>query len=124
MSSMFLPFKRFADFQGRSGRKEYWMFYLMLCLVTCVGYLGLLAGASMESNAVTFLFTAVLTVFMLAVLVPQISVTIRRLHDIDKSGWFLLVALIPFVGGLILLALTLMPGTAGPNRFGAAPAAL
>ena len=55
--------------------------------------------------------------FALIVLPPLISVTVRRLHDIDKSGWFLLVTIIPYIGGLILLLLMVQKGTNGPNRF-------
>jgi uncharacterized membrane protein YhaH (DUF805 family) len=58
---------------------------------------------------------------MLALLVPSIAVGVRRFHDQDKSGWFLLLALIPVVGGLIVLVFMCLPGTSGPNRFGPDP---
>ena len=56
----------------------------------------------------------------MATIVPSVAVGIRRLHDTDKSGWFLLISLIPFVGGIILLVFFAMQGTEGPNQFGAA----
>ncbi|MCC7635413.1 DUF805 domain-containing protein [Stenotrophomonas rhizophila] len=121
MKSMLLPLKRYAQFDGRAGRKEYWMFQLFLFLVILVGYAGMGIGVAMESNLLTGLFGVLLGVFSLAVIVPAIAVGIRRLHDIDKSGWFLLVGLIPFVGGLVLLVFNVLPGTPGDNRFGPVP---
>jgi uncharacterized membrane protein YhaH (DUF805 family) len=57
----------------------------------------------------------------LAVLIPSIAVTVRRLHDTDRSGWWFLIQLIPIVGGIILLVFVCLEGTRGPNRFGADP---
>lgn len=121
---MFLALKRYADFRGRSGRKEYWMFYLMLCLVAANGYAAMYVGYAIQSEILLVLYATLLTALGLAVLVPSIAVTVRRLHDSDISGWFCLLVVIPYIGGLILLALTLMPGTTGPNRYGAEPASL
>lgn len=118
MKSMLLPLQRYAQFEGRAGRKEYWMFQLFLFLVMVVGYAGMGIGAAMESQLVIGLFGVLLVLFALAIVVPALAVGVRRLHDIDKSGWFLLVSLIPFVGGIILLVFNVMPGTPGPNRFG------
>lgn len=118
---MLLPLQRYAQFDGRSGRKEYWMFQLFLWLVILVGYAGIGIGAAMDSSLVAGLFGVLLGGFSLAVIVPAIAVAIRRLHDIDKSGWFLLVSLIPFVGGIVLLVFNVLPGTPGENRFGPVP---
>jgi len=68
------------------------------------------------SNAFIILYF----LYALAVIVPNIAVGIRRLHDTDKSGWLLLLSLVPFVGGIILLVFFAMPGTEGPNQYGAA----
>lgn len=118
MNAMLIPLTRYAQFDGRASRKEYWMFQLFVVLAIMVGYAGMGIGAAMESNVVMGLFGVLVGLFSLAVLVPSIAVGIRRLHDIDKSGWFLLVALIPLVGGIILLIFNVMPGTPGENRFG------
>jgi uncharacterized membrane protein YhaH (DUF805 family) len=121
---MFLALKRYADFRGRSGRKEYWMFYLLLCLVAANGYAAMYVGYAIQSKVLLVLYGTLLAAIGLAVLVPSIAVTVRRLHDIDISGWVCLLVLIPYVGGLFLLALTLIPGTTGPNQYGAPPASL
>lgn len=121
MKSMLVPLTRYAQFDGRAGRKEYWMFQLFLFLVMVVGYTGVGIGASMDSGLVSGVFGALLGLFWLAVLVPAIAVAIRRMHDIDKSGWVLLFGLIPFVGGIILFVFNVLPGTPGENRFGPVP---
>jgi uncharacterized membrane protein YhaH (DUF805 family) len=59
--------------------------------------------------------------FGLAVLIPSIAVGARRLHDTDRSGWWLLIALIPFIGAIVLLVFFVLPGTQGTNRFGPDP---
>lgn len=118
MRSMLLPFQRYADFTGRSTRTEYWMFQLFLLLGYTVLYSLTLIGAVLESSALSFIGLGLVVMFWLAVIVPTISVAVRRLHDIDKSGWFFLLILVPFVS-LVVLVFTLLPSTPGPNRFGA-----
>jgi uncharacterized membrane protein YhaH (DUF805 family) len=138
MNWMFLPLKRYADFQGRSRRKEYWMFFLLMLIIGFV--IGVVAGATApsvplgpdgyadpEAAAAATMAIYSSPAFMiggliwLALLIPSIAVTVRRLHDQDKSGWLVLLAFIPFVGGLILLVFMLLEGTRGPNRFGPDP---
>jgi uncharacterized membrane protein YhaH (DUF805 family) len=121
MNSMFVPLTRYAQFDGRAGRKEYWMFQLFVFLVTIVGYIGIGIGGAIESNAVMGVFGVLLMLFSVAVIVPALAVAVRRLHDTDKSGWMLLVCLIPLVGGIILLVFNVLPGTPGENRFGPVP---
>jgi len=139
---MILPFKRYADFKGRSRRKEFWSFALLNLIVYAVLFAIVMGtGASMASLAsadpnnpfaiYASLFSGtgiILAIWWLAVLVPTIAVTVRRLHDRDMSGWwylgFFIAAFIPIVGfvsGIALLVLMLLPGTPGPNRFGPDP---
>lgn len=106
MDWMLLPLKRYSDFQGRSQRKEYWMYYLLLVIISVV--FNILTAA--VGNMVSFLSLVV----WLGLLVPTIAVGVRRMHDVDKSGWFLLIPIYN-----LILALT--PGTSGPNRFGPDP---
>ena len=105
--------ERYADFNGRARRKEYWTFYFYNVIIsTSVVLLDI------------FLFggTGVLTfIYMAAILVPSAAVTARRLHDIGKSGWMWLVNLIPFIGGIWFLVLTLTEGDQGPNQYGLDP---
>jgi uncharacterized membrane protein YhaH (DUF805 family) len=125
MEWMFMPLKRYADFQGRSGRREFWMFALFIFLVVFVLQIltGVLAAGSMSvdpnTGAVTGaagfgLMGIIILLFYLAILVPSIAVAVRRMHDQDKSGWFILIP----IYNLILYC---MPGTPGPNRFGPDP---
>ncbi|MNG93455.1 Inner membrane protein YhaI [compost metagenome] len=103
----------YANFNGRARRKEYWMFFLANVLIGVVfGILG----------RVTSLFTYVSGLISLALLIPSIAVAVRRLHDTNKSGWFLLLALIPFVN-LYVIYLLVIEGDRGPNEYGPDPKA-
>lgn len=123
--------KKYADFNGRARRKEYWMFqlfnmlvYLGLATIAGIGA-GLLSIAfpseSSEPSPVPFFAFALPVLYLLAVIVPTIAVIVRRFHDQDKSGWFTLLGLIPSAGGIILLVFMCLEGTPGPNRFGHNP---
>jgi uncharacterized membrane protein YhaH (DUF805 family) len=127
MEWMLLPLKRYADFSGRSRRMEYWMFTLgiliaELLLVALLAAAGSFAPENDNAPSVMgLLVTGVFFVFVVAIIVPSLAVQVRRFHDLDKSGWSVLLAFIPFVGGLIVLVFMCMPGTRGPNRFGDDP---
>ncbi|MFN6934658.1 MAG: DUF805 domain-containing protein [Tsuneonella sp.] len=142
MNWMILPFKRYAEFSGRSRRMEYWMFTLLNVIVVTVlavavlgagGVTGLLdpeASADPGAGAAALFggFGLVILVYFLAIFIPSIAVTIRRLHDRDMSGWWYLGAIvggmIPYIGFLVSIAfivLMFLPGTPGPNRFGPDP---
>jgi uncharacterized membrane protein YhaH (DUF805 family) len=114
-----LPFKRYAEFTGRSRRKEYWMFTLLVVVVAIV--LSLVEGLLGLGGMVGGVYGPLTTLFLLATLVPSIAVGIRRLHDTDRSGWWILIALVPFVGGLILLVFYVLEGNKGPNQYGPDP---
>jgi uncharacterized membrane protein YhaH (DUF805 family) len=117
-----MALKRYAEFNGRSRRKEYWMFTLYNIVIVMVLYLAGLVMLLRGSISMVFFGLAIL--YWLAVLVPGLAVCVRRLHDIDKSGWFILVSLIPAVGGIILLVLVCLDGTPGDNRYGPSPKAI
>lgn len=106
-------FRRYVDFSGRSSRSEYWWAQLGLILIFIV--LGLIGGLLGETVG-----SLVLGIAYLAIIIPVIAIGVRRLHDLDKSGWFYLLALVPLVS-LILLVWFCMKGTDGPNRFGPDP---
>jgi uncharacterized membrane protein YhaH (DUF805 family) len=116
---------KYAAFDGRARRREYWFFQLALwifAIVTMsVDYLinvYLLSATHQEAIGGGFL-TAI---FALATIVPNIAVLVRRLHDTDRSGWWALLTLVP-LANIALLVFTLMQGTTGNNRFGADPKA-
>jgi len=111
MEAVTSVYKRYVDFQGRSPRSEYWWFVLFILIVYIVG-LGL-------TMAVPFL-GILLLIFYLGSLLPMIAVAIRRLHDLDKSGWFFLLAFVPIVS-LLLLYWFCLKGTEGDNQFGPDP---
>ena len=103
--------KNYVGFSGRARLAEYWYFLLVNVIVAfLLGVVDGLTGIGILSP-----------LYSLVVLLPGIAVAIRRLHDIDYSGWYVLLGLVPVVGGLILLFLFTRPGTAGANRFGADP---
>ena len=110
--------KQYADFSGRARRKEYWMFTLFNIIFIVVAtvldnVLGLTAG---ELPYGVFYF-----LYALAILIPGLAVTVRRLHDVGKSGWMLLVVLIPLVGAIWLLILEVTDSNPGENQYGQNP---
>ena len=126
MDMMLLPYRRYADFKGRSRRSEYWMFRLF-----AVGALALAAvlmsvlspGFSDDSeiSLVGALVAGILGIGIIASMIPAIALSVRRLHDIDRTGWWLLIAIVPYLGSFALFILSLLDGTPGPNRFGEDP---
>lgn len=127
MEYMILSLKRYFDFSGRSRRKEFWMFVLFILIgeiVTMIldaalGLGGSATGSSQFSDgtaSASFSLTGgvLTTIFLLAMLIPGIAVSVRRVHDQDKTGWLVLVP----IYNLILMFLE---GTRGPNRFGPDP---
>lgn len=118
-----MPYQRYADFSGRSRRREYWMFQLFMLLVVVVIVSAALAfgGSLDEPGPATFVVLALAGLFVLGSIVPSIAVTVRRFHDQDKSGWLYLLSFIPYVGGLIVFVFMCLGGTQGGNRFGPDP---
>lgn len=105
--------KQYVVFNGRARREEYWMFTLfniiiMVCLVVLEGMLG------NESGILS-------TLYSLAVFLPSLGVCIRRLHDTTRSGWWVLISLIPVVGAIVLLIFMIQDSTPGTNIYGANP---
>jgi uncharacterized membrane protein YhaH (DUF805 family) len=137
MEYMLMPFRRYAEFTGRSGRKEYWMFILFNVIVGCVlgAIIAVAGGAASMPDAAGGNYGAIfgglgllMVVWWLAVIIPSIAVGVRRLHDRDMSGWwylgFIVAGMIPivnFIGWIAFLVLMVLPGTPGSNRFGPDP---
>ncbi len=119
MDYMLMPLRRYAEFSGRSRRKEFWMYELGLLIAVIV--IGIVEGILGINTMVGGVYGPLTTLVLLGTLVPSIAVAIRRLHDTDRSGWWLLIALVPFVGALVLLYFYVSDGTSGPNRFGPDP---
>ena len=105
--------KKYVEFSGRARRKEYWMFCLINLVVSIlVGLVGRTLGTALLDSA-----------YSLAVLLPGLAVCARRLHDTDRSAWWILIALVPIVGWIVLLVFMCLDSTPGENRFGANPKA-
>lgn len=98
-------FRNYANFEGRASRSEYWFFHLFVFLAI---WAGIFTGPGV------FLI-------MLGLVLPTLSVNVRRLHDIDRSGWFIFLAWIPLVGVIVLLIWHCQRGTTGGNRYGPDP---
>lgn len=165
MGYMFLPLRRYADFDGRSRRQEFWLWQLFNFIVATAltgvlmaliipaimrvdarggitpdynsysyseSYGGLSTSYSWEGNinldmlmqelgTGTWVVIGLLCLWSLIVFIPSLAVAIRRLHDTDRSGWWLLIGLVPLIGAIVLLVFYLTDGTRGPNRFGPDP---
>lgn len=123
---MILPYKRYFDFSGRSQRKEYWMFTLLWVLVLIVFVATMIASAAgLDRNEppgpAFWIALSALGLFLVGSFIPSISVTVRRFHDQDLSGWMYLLGFIPSVGGLVIIVFMCIEGTKGDNRFGHDP---
>ena len=110
---------KYATFEGRARRSEYWYFTLLSVILSIAAQV--IGGGGRNGGLITLLLLGVLCLVSLALLIPGIAVSVRRLHDTGRSGWFLLIALIPLVGGILLRVWMCSRGTEGPNRFGADP---
>ncbi len=122
MEWMILPYERYADFAGRSRRKEYWMFTLLMVIVYTV--LAFVAGSSAfladptEGLGPGFILMAI---FLVASFIPALAVQVRRFHDQGRSGWFVLLNFVPYLGSLVVFVFMCLDGTPGPNKYGADP---
>lgn len=107
--------KKYTVFTGRARRTEYWMFVLFNIIISFL--LGLIEGMMGGVGVIG-------TLYGLLVLIPGIAVTVRRLHDTDRSGWWLLIALIPLIGGIVLLIFMIQDSNSGQNQYGPNPKAV
>jgi len=113
--------KNYANFKGRARRAEYWYFALGNFLMSIPFYIIGIVGLTSHNSLLTILGFLVYGCIFLATIVPGLAVTARRLHDINKSGWFYFIGLIPFIGGIILLVWFFTDGNRFANNYGADP---
>ncbi|MER7901141.1 DUF805 domain-containing protein [Streptomyces sp. NPDC096046] len=106
--------KKYAVFSGRARRQEYWMFTLFSVIISVV--LAII-DAVIGSNILGLIYS-------LAVLLPSLGVAVRRLHDTGRSGWWILIALIPLVGAIVLIVFLASEGKQEPNKYGPNPKAV
>lgn len=112
--------RQYADFGGRARRTEFWMFTLFNTIFSIV-LLVIDSAAGLTFGEPPSQFGVLRTIYSLAVLVPTIAVAVRRLHDTDHSGWWVLIGLIPIVGWIILLVWYCTDGRPEPNQWGPNP---
>jgi uncharacterized membrane protein YhaH (DUF805 family) len=113
--------KKYAVFSGRARRKEYWMFVLFNVIVSIIlGIIDRIIGTDYGSNSGSGILS---TIYSLAVLLPSIGVAIRRMHDTNRTGWWVLINLVPCIGWIWFIVLAAQEGTAGDNQYGPDPKA-
>lgn len=121
MSWFVLAWQRATDFSGRSRRKEYWYFQLFNGIVMM--FILLFAIAFSENGKPATLPLGLMFAYGLVLIVPALAVTIRRLHDIGKSGWWYFIGFLPIAGGIILLVFSVLDSEPYANQWGLDPKA-
>ncbi|MDP1689038.1 MAG: DUF805 domain-containing protein [bacterium] len=108
--------KKYAVFTGRATRKEYWMFYLLntIIMVSLILVVGIISKDGWSTIIAIVLYIS-------AVFIPSIAVAVRRLHDTNLSGWWVLINLIPTVGGIVFIVLMVLDSQHGTNQYGPNP---
>lgn len=115
----------YVNFRGRARRKEYWAFVLFMILggMALGAVVGIVAAVSgQERDSISMMTLVLVGIFCVAMILPSIAVTVRRIHDLGLSGWFYLLILVPYVGGIILFVFTLLPSQKHDNKWGPVPA--
>lgn len=118
-TSVRICIEKYADFSGRAARSEMWWFFLacfIIGVILTVIEISIFSGWMAEWGLLS-------SIFSLATLLPSVAVTVRRLHDIDRTGWWALLILVPIIGWLILLYFNVLKGTDGHNQYGPDPLA-
>ena len=118
MNWYLVALKKYAVFAGRARRKEFWFFVLFNTLIAiALAVIDMLTGTFDEDVGLGLLSG----LYAVAMILPSIAVTVRRLHDTDRSGWWYLLVFLPVIGGLVILVFMCLNGTPGGNRFGPNP---
>ncbi len=122
-------FRRYTDFQGRSRRSEYWwvqLFHIIIYFAFSIlaGIFGMIGASAEQPGPLFWLFFGILMLYGIAVIIPGLALTVRRLHDVNITGWLLIGAIIPLINilvGLAIFVICFIPGTVGPNKYGPDP---
>ena len=117
----------YANFNGRARRKEYWMYtliftVLLIALMTIMfSVLSFSDETGIETGPSVYLTVILVIVFLFAHFIPSIALTVRRLHDTGKSGWWYLIVFVPYLGNFVIFIFTLIDGDRGDNKYGSNP---
>jgi uncharacterized membrane protein YhaH (DUF805 family) len=117
MKYYLLAFKNYFSFSGRSNRSEYWYFILFHIIFAIAALVLDFAISFNNGNPIAYVYIF----YILVSFIPALAVTVRRLHDIDKSGWWMFVSFIPIVGSVWMIVLMASEGTIGHNKYGPDP---
>jgi uncharacterized membrane protein YhaH (DUF805 family) len=119
-----MAFTKYADFETRSTRNEFWWFFLMnLIIIFGVNIIaGILAGI-IDAPVILMVASILIVIYALAIFIPNLAVSVRRLHDTNRSGWNILLGLIPFIGSIVLLVFYAQESHPSPNKWGPVPGA-
>lgn len=127
--------KNYANFKSRTSRKAYWLFNLTLAIINIIIYIPLFFGvhhggnpaidsiSNMHGGMSTFLgiWAVLFNLYALFMVIPCLAINVRRFHDSNKSGWWILINIIPVIGWLVNIIFCVLPGDAGDNKYGAPP---
>ena len=117
----------YANFNGRARRKEYWMYTLILTVLLIAlmaimfSALSLSDETKIETGPSGYLTVLLLFVFLVVHFIPSLALTVRRLHDTGKSGWWYLIVFVPYLGNFVIFIFTLIDGDEGENKYGPNP---
>ncbi|MFP1132320.1 DUF805 domain-containing protein [Asticcacaulis sp. W401b] len=110
--------KNYATFSGRATRSEFWWFALFQFIVILVPAA---LSISERANGSFGIFSTLQLLISLGLFLPSLALSFRRLHDTNRSAWWLLISLVPLIGGIVLLVFYCLKGTEGPNKYGGGP---
>jgi uncharacterized membrane protein YhaH (DUF805 family) len=113
------PYRRYFDFRGRSSRQEYWSFVLLFIAIATVVIM--VQGYTVQNTMADRIVSGIWMVFLAVTIIPGFAAASRRLHDIGKSAWWLLIYFVPLIGGIWLLILLATPSQKGSNKWGVHP---
>ena len=113
---------RYAQFSGRAGRREFWLFQLVHFIIAAVlwvvDFMVFFEGSMSRVSDEAFALFPISMIYALLVLIPVLGLGVRRLHDIGRSGWWLLIGFVPFIGFVVLLVFAVRKGDDGDNAYG------
>ncbi len=115
--------QKYAEFSGRARRAEYWNFLLVQIGLSIIPYALGMIGAAMEFGFLSVVGFVIYGIIALALVVPGLGVSVRRLHDTGRSGWWLLISLVPVVGAIAMIYFLVSDGHRGQNQYGPDPKA-
>jgi uncharacterized membrane protein YhaH (DUF805 family) len=119
MEAVSTALKNYKNLQGRAGRAEFWYWYAFIVIVNLLTSIPVIYTAMMVSNYVFVLpFATAELAIAIFLIMPTISVAARRLHDTDKSAWYMVIFLLPLIGQIMMIVMLAQPSKPGSNRFG------